>query len=74
MDALHLFGPVAAADIAGPGPAEVVGCYGLEDIVLFPSVEFRDGGGMADSAGEQAAQLHQAVGFRVRQRLYQGLD
>ena len=70
MDALHLLGMVAATDVHA-WTGEIVSRHGLKNVVFLPGVEFRDGGGVTDAAGETAGNLHDPAGIRIRQGLQQ---
>ena len=72
MDSLHLLGVVAATDVHSRA-GEVVSGQGLEDVVLLPSIEFRDGSRVANALEirKTANDCHDPVGVRIRQRLQQ---
>lgn len=69
MNSLHLLGVVAATDVHSRA-GEVVSCHGLEDVILLPSIELRDGSrANALEIGKTANHCHDPVGVRIRQRL-----
>ena len=70
MDAFHLLGMVTATDVHSRAD-EVVSGHGLENVVLLPGIEFRDGSRVTNALeiGETANDCHDPVRLRIGQGL-----
>ncbi len=68
VETLHRLGRIARAHVHRKSP-EIVQRHGVEDIVLPPRHVLGDGIRIADAGAKLAAELHDSVGLRVRQRL-----